>query len=97
MDAISLRIRNGIMLSQGVCFHFLQKKLIAKGFKSFRREMGKRNQYPGKKKGENDRDVTVLQNKYRRLATDQRDKDIRELTKECNELIELIKVADPTE
>ena len=43
----------------------------------------------GKKKVEYDRDITVLQNKYRRLASDQRDKDIRELTKECNELIEL--------
>ena len=43
----------------------------------------------GKKKVEYDRDITVLQNKYRRLASDQRDKDVRELTKECNELIEL--------
>lgn len=40
-------------------------------------------------KAEYDRDITVLQNKYRRLAQDQRDKDIRELQKEYKELVEV--------
>lgn len=40
-------------------------------------------------RAEYDRDVTVMQNKYRRLAQDQRAKDVRELTKECDELIVL--------
>ena len=43
----------------------------------------------GNKKVNYDRDITVMQNKYRRLASDRRDKDVRELTKECNELIAL--------
>ena len=55
----------------------------------FVRKNMKFKKHVGKKKVEYDRDITVLQNKYRRLASDQRDKDIRELTKECNELIEL--------
>ncbi len=38
---------------------------------------------------EYDRDITVMQNKYRRLAQDQRAKDVRELTKECEELVAL--------
>ena len=38
-------------------------------------------------RAEYDRDTTVMQNKYRRLAQDQRAKDVRELTKECEELI----------
>ncbi len=41
------------------------------------------------KKADYDRDITVMQNKYRRLASDARDKEVRELTKECNELIAL--------
>ncbi len=41
------------------------------------------------KKAEYDRDITVMQNKYRRVASDTRDKEVRELTKECNELINL--------
>jgi hypothetical protein len=40
-------------------------------------------------KAEYDRDITVMQNKYRRLAQDQRAKEVRELTKECDELIAL--------
>lgn len=36
-----------------------------------------------------DRDDTVMQSKYRRLASAQRDKDVREMTKECEELIAL--------
>lgn len=55
----------------------------------FVRKNMKFKKHVGKKKAEYDRDITVLQNKYRRLASDQRDKDVRELTKECNELIEL--------
>lgn len=43
----------------------------------------------GNKKVNYDRDITVMQNKYRRLASDRRDKEVRELTKECNELIAL--------
>ena len=43
----------------------------------------------GRKIAEYDRDITVLQNKYRRIASDTRDKEVRELTKECNELIAL--------
>ncbi len=38
-------------------------------------------------KAEYDRDITVMQNKYRRLAQEQRAKDVRELTKECEELV----------
>ncbi len=41
----------------------------------------------GNKKADYDRDITVIQNKYRRLASDARDKEVRELTKECDELI----------
>ena len=55
----------------------------------FVRKNMKFKKHTGKKKAEYDRDITVLQNKYRRLASDQRDKDIRELTKECDELVEL--------
>lgn len=33
-----------------------------------------------------DRDETVLRNKFRRIAIDQRDAEVRELTKECEEL-----------
>ncbi|MFQ6724087.1 MAG: hypothetical protein ACLRFE_01960 [Clostridia bacterium] len=40
-------------------------------------------------KAEYDRDITVMQNKYRRLAQDQRAREVRELTKECEELIAL--------
>lgn len=36
-----------------------------------------------------DRDTTVMKNKYHRLASDRRDKEVRELTKECEELIAL--------
>ncbi len=43
----------------------------------------------GNKRANYDRDITVLQNKYRRLASDLRDKDVRELTKECQELVDL--------
>lgn len=43
----------------------------------------------GNKKAVYDRDITVMQSKYRRLASDARDKEVRELTKECNELIDL--------
>lgn len=43
----------------------------------------------GNKRANYDRDITVVQNKYRRLASDRRDKEIRELNKECNELIAL--------
>ena len=43
----------------------------------------------GNKKAEYDRDITVMQNKYRRLASDARDKEVREMTKECEELIAL--------
>ena len=41
------------------------------------------------KKAVYDRDTTVMQNRYRRLAIDARDKEVRELTKECEELINL--------
>ena len=41
----------------------------------------------GNKKANYDRDITVIQNKYRRLASDARDKEVRELTKECEELM----------
>ncbi len=41
----------------------------------------------GNKKAVYDRDITVLQNKYRRIASDRRDKEVREMTKECEELI----------
>lgn len=40
-------------------------------------------------RAEYDRDITVMQNKYRRVAQDQRAKEIRELTKERDELVEL--------
>ena len=40
-------------------------------------------------KAEYDRDITVMQNKYRRLASDLRAKEVRELTKERDELVEL--------
>ena len=40
-------------------------------------------------KAEYDRDITVMQNKYRRLAQDQRAKEVRELTKERDELVAL--------
>ena len=43
----------------------------------------------GKKRVEYDRDITVMQNKYRRIASDVRAKEIRELTKERDELMEL--------
>ena len=43
----------------------------------------------GGKKVDYDRDITVMQNKYRRIASDTRDKEVRELTKECNELVAL--------
>ena len=43
----------------------------------------------GNKKVDYDRDITVIQNKYRRLASDARDKEVRELTKECDELVAL--------
>jgi len=43
----------------------------------------------GKKRENYDRDITVMQSKYRRLASDLRDKEVRELTKECDELINL--------
>lgn len=40
-------------------------------------------------KAEYDRDITVMQNKYRRLASDERAKEVRELTKERDELVAL--------
>jgi len=43
----------------------------------------------GNKRAEYDRDTTVIQNKYRRMASDARDKSVRELTKELNELVAL--------
>lgn len=43
----------------------------------------------GNKKAVYDRDITVMQNKYRRLASEARDNEVRELTKECDELINL--------
>ena len=36
-----------------------------------------------------DRDTTVMKNKYRRLASDRRDNEVRELAKECEELVAL--------
>ncbi|MBQ3502281.1 MAG: hypothetical protein IJA72_01275 [Clostridia bacterium] len=43
----------------------------------------------GNKKAVYDRDITIMQHKYRRIASDRRDKEVRELSKECEELIAL--------
>lgn len=55
----------------------------------FVRRNVKFKKHVGSKRVEYDRDITVMQNKYRRIASDTRDKEVRELTKECNELIAL--------